>query len=172
MRKPPIVKEHPPEVARRLYWLERLIDEKYEGKPALFQERTKVSMSQVGQWFSGNRMLRENALATLAAKTGRPESWFDRPIPELGAPPVGLDDAIAARPGPVVVGAPADLRAALFTVGEAIKQADDETRGDVLKMLDLFLSSPKSNAGQLPLIIDRLLGELQPDQTEDEKKAA
>jgi hypothetical protein len=115
-------------------------------------------------------MLREKALARLIEKTGKSEGWFDRPIPKTE--PGSLDQPSDERRPTTTISDPIDLRSALFTVGEAIKKADDETRGDVLKMLDLFLSSPKSNAGQLPLIVDRLLGELSSKQEDDEPKAA
>ncbi|MFM9928185.1 helix-turn-helix domain-containing protein [Variovorax sp. H27-G14] len=52
-----------------------------------------------------------------------------------------------------------DLGGALSTIGDAIRAADGETRGDVLKMLELFVSNPSTNAGQLPLILERLSGE-------------
>jgi hypothetical protein len=115
-------------------------------------------------------MLREKALARLIEKTGKTEGWFDRPIP-TGAPG-SLDQPTGESRPTAALSDPVDLRSALFTVGEAIKKADDETRGDVLKMLDLFLSSPQSNAGQLPLIVDRLLGELRSNKADDEPKAA
>lgn len=78
--KKPVMKEAPaPEVARRLYWLEQLIDEEYEGKASAFEKRTGIKMAQVNQWFSGHRALREKALDRLLAVTEKPAGWFDRP---------------------------------------------------------------------------------------------
>lgn len=78
MRKPRPIKPIDASVQRRLDNLERLIDAEYDGKPAEFERKTGVRMSQVGQWFSGYTALRENAVKTLEEKTNKPEGFFDR----------------------------------------------------------------------------------------------
>lgn len=79
MKKPDPVKEIPPEVQRRLDALECLIDASYNGKVKTFAEKTGIAAPQVNQWFSGYRMLRENAVRRLENATGKPVGWFDSP---------------------------------------------------------------------------------------------
>lgn len=79
MKKPDPVKEIPPEVQRRLDALAGLIDASYEGKVKAFSEKTGIAAPQVNQWFSGYRMLRENAVRRLENATGKPAGWFDLP---------------------------------------------------------------------------------------------
>lgn len=64
-------------VMRRLKRLEQLIDDDYERSPAEFERKTGIKMSQVNQWFTGYRALRDKALRRLEDKTGKPEGWFD-----------------------------------------------------------------------------------------------
>lgn len=81
MRKPPESGPIDAEVRVRLHWLERLIDEKYGGSVARFEEKTGVKSAQVGQWFSGFRALREKAVKRLEEATQVDRGFFDRPIP-------------------------------------------------------------------------------------------
>lgn len=78
MKKPDRVAEIDQRVATRLAWLERLIDEEYGGSTRVFQDRTGIKMSQVSQWFSGYRALRDKALRRLEEVTGKGEGWFDQ----------------------------------------------------------------------------------------------
>ena len=52
------------------------------------------------------------------------------------------------------------LAVALEMLGDAIADAEPEARADVLKMLDIYVGNPRANAGQVPLIVGRLLGEM------------
>lgn len=80
MKKPPVIAPIDAIVQHRLNVLERLIDTEYGGLASVFEERTEVRMSQVGQWFSGNRALRDKAVKRLQDRTGKPEGFFDMPI--------------------------------------------------------------------------------------------
>lgn len=77
MKKP--TPQHPidEKVQIRLDALERLIDQEYEGKPKVFEEKTGIRMAQVGQWFTGYRALRDKALKRLEEQTGKTSGWFD-----------------------------------------------------------------------------------------------
>lgn len=77
MKRPTYSGPIDPTVIRRLDSLHYLIDNEYEGKPSVFQEKTGIKMGQVGQWFSGYRALRDKALKRLEAETGKPPGWFD-----------------------------------------------------------------------------------------------
>lgn len=77
MKKP--APQHPIDatVQQRLSRLERLIDEEYQGKAKVFEEKTGIRMAQVGQWFTGYRALRDKALKRLEEQTKKPAGWFD-----------------------------------------------------------------------------------------------
>ena len=77
MRRPPEKKPIDEKVRQRLARLEWLIDSEYEGSAAAFERGTGIKMSQVSQWFSGERALRDKALARLQSATSKPEGWFD-----------------------------------------------------------------------------------------------
>lgn len=64
-------------VQRRLDALEWLIDGEYERSAKVFQDRTGITMTQVNQWFSGYRALRDKALRRLEEKTRKEAGWFD-----------------------------------------------------------------------------------------------
>lgn len=64
-------------VQRRLDSLEWLIDHEYDKSPKTFQDRTGITMTQVNQWFSGYRALRDKALKRLEEKTRKKPGWFD-----------------------------------------------------------------------------------------------
>lgn len=64
-------------VAHRLSRLESLIDSEYGGSASVFESRTGIKMTQVSQWFTGYRALRDKALARLEYQCGKPEGWFD-----------------------------------------------------------------------------------------------
>lgn len=80
MRKPPESAPIDEEVRVRLYWLERLIDEKYGGSVAKFEEKTGIKSAQVSQWFSGFRALREKAVKRLEEATHVDRGFFDRAV--------------------------------------------------------------------------------------------
>lgn len=98
MKKPTLKETPAPEVARRLYWLERLIDDEYEGKPSVFEARTGIKMAQVNQWFSGYRSLRENAVDRLVEATEKPVGWFDRAPSDAKRTDVALNEYEIAIP--------------------------------------------------------------------------
>lgn len=64
-------------VQRRLDSLEWLIDREYDQSVKMFQDRTGITMTQVNQWFSGYRALRDKALKRLEEKTRKKAGWFD-----------------------------------------------------------------------------------------------
>lgn len=80
MKKPPVIAPIDLIVQHRLDVLELLIDTEYGGMPSVFEERTEVRMSQIGQWFSGNRALRDKAVKRLQDRTGKPDGYFDAPL--------------------------------------------------------------------------------------------
>jgi hypothetical protein len=59
------------------------------------------------------------------------------------------------------------LTAALDVLGDALVAAEPETRKEVLKMLELFLGNPKANHAIAPIIVERLLGEIPPEEDKD-----
>jgi hypothetical protein len=142
MKKPAVVKEHPPTVARRLYWLEKLIDEEYEGKPSLLEQRKGVRMAQVGQWFSGHRMLRDKALATLAEKTGKPEEWFERQ-PDLMLISEAGDVRAVVEAKPFHAGSAGQIQQALEVICQALSRADNLTRLQLEPLFSLLAKSEK-----------------------------
>lgn len=77
MRRPPEKKPIDEKVRQRLARLEWLIDSEYEGSAAAFERGTGIKMSQISQWFSGERALRDKALARLESATSKPDGWFD-----------------------------------------------------------------------------------------------
>lgn len=83
MKKP--AQTHPidAKVARRLAWLEELIDREYDESPKVFEDKTGIKMAQVSQWFSGYRALRDKALARLEEAAGKPAGYFDRERDEV-----------------------------------------------------------------------------------------
>lgn len=93
MKKP--APQHPIDttVQQRLDRLEHLIDDEYEGKPKVFEEKTGIRMAQVGQWFTGYRALRDKALKRLEEQTKKPAGWFDAP-----------KDYANTAPGPTIKG--------------------------------------------------------------------
>lgn len=115
-------------VARRLDVLARLIDDEYDKSPKEFEDRTGIKMSQVGQWFTGYRALREKAVKRLEEKTGKPAGWFDRPILS--------DEAHTTKPPPGFVerrlsgtqGAPPDLKAAIGVLAQSLAGIDPVDR--------------------------------------------
>lgn len=107
-----------PIVARRLDVLERLIDEEYEGKAKVFEDRTKIKMAQVSQWFTGYRALRDKALRRLEDSTNKPEGYFD-----------GLQDGMATDP---LASLPERMKAALMTVAALLQTIPEDQLGDAV----------------------------------------
>lgn len=97
-------------VMRRLDALEKLINDEYDGKPKLFEERTGVKMAQVGQWFTGYRALRDKALRRLEETTGKPEGWFDAQSNAINTGDSGQSTSVNARNSTInVTSAPAGI---------------------------------------------------------------
>lgn len=100
MKKPQQTHPIDAKVARRLAWLEELIDREYESSPKTFEDRTGIKMAQVSQWFSGYRALRDKALARLEEAAGKPAGYFDRERDEImigGSPGPDEGDEIVIR---------------------------------------------------------------------------
>lgn len=99
--------------------------------------------------------------AQFALKLGVRVEWL-----ATGAEPMVAPIQHAERPGGTTVATTEPskgdgLANAIAVLGHAIEAADQAARDDVLGMLTLFVRNPSANAGQLPLIIRRLLGEFQ-----------
>jgi transcriptional regulator with XRE-family HTH domain len=86
VRKPFPTKPIDQKVQRRLDALERLIDTEYDRSAKVFEDRTGIKMTQVSQWFTGYRALRENALRRLEDATGKPPGFFDGELSPQASP--------------------------------------------------------------------------------------
>lgn len=105
-------------VLTRLDALERLIDSEYGGSPSFFQEKTGIKMSQVNQWFTGYRALRDKALKNLALKTNKDLFYFETPVKSLEERSLELKVAQLAN---MLSAIPADARErAYFAAVEAL----------------------------------------------------
>lgn len=125
MKRPAPQYEIDPTVARRLDVLEKLIDEEYEGKTKVFQDRTGIKMAQVSQWFTGYRALRDKALKRLEASTGKEDGFFD------GFSSGATNDPIAALPE--------RLKAALMTLAGMFQSIPDDQWGNaVMEIAELL----------------------------------
>ena len=118
MKRPMPTCEIDPIVARRLDVLERLIDEEYEGKAKVFEDKTGIKMAQVSQWFTGYRALRDKALRRLEDSTNKPEGYFD-----------GLQDGMSSDP---LASLPERMKAALMTVAALLQTIPEDQLGDAV----------------------------------------
>lgn len=115
----------------------------------------------VRQMASGARPITEKTILQIEALPGM-SGWFTGalpPSPNGAAAPVSM---AAARGRP-------SLRTSLEVLGEYIEAADGDARADALAMLQLFLKNPTANRGQVPLIVERLSGELPSAQDADHR---
>lgn len=135
MKKPSPKKPIPPEVQGRLNALENLIDTKYEGKQSVFSKKTGVALSQIGQWFTGDRLLRENALDTLEEKTGLPKGYFDQPI--------GRAQSLSVTQLPI--------GQAIDTLGQTCLAMSDDQRKELGSLLAMFVANPRESIKQVIL---------------------
>ncbi len=133
MKKPNPVKEIPIEVQRRLDALESLIDSTYDGKVKTFSDKTGIGAPQVNQWFTGYRMLRENAVKRLEQATGKPAGWFDAPA-----------EHEPARSLAVI--APMTLRQTLERLAYFLGESPPDKREIIGSMLDRLAKHPHDKA--------------------------
>lgn len=133
MKKPDPVKEIPPEVQRRLDALECLIDASYEGKVKTFSDKTGIAAPQINQWFTGYRMLRENAVRRLENATGKPSGWFDAP-------------GVNASASELAVITPPTLRQTLERLAYFIGESPPEKREIIGSMLAMLAKYPHDKA--------------------------
>lgn len=143
----------------RLYWLERLIDEAYDGSPKVLQDKTGIKMAQVNQWFSGYRSLREKALRGLEVKTQKDRGWFDRPPPtrpsaETWVSLTGVADR--ADGGAAEPPAQDELLHALEIVARAVGAVEPEVRAAFWTNFALLANPPRRGGTTAQAIVNLL----------------
>lgn len=158
MKKPNVVKEIEPKIQHRLDVLERLIDSDYSKSPKVFEDETGIKMSQVNQWFSGYRPLRDKALKRLEEKTKKPEGFFDSttiaitaPSPYLSASGGPSNPALAhVNTSPVATNSGAEKTLSVFALSigrlfdKLTEQQQDELFGQITALISDALHPPAS----------------------------
>ncbi|WP_162176122.1 S24 family peptidase [Achromobacter xylosoxidans] len=82
--------------------LRRLIDDEMDGMQSRIKDRTGISLSQIGQWLSGDRNMSETSARKLEAGLRLDEGWLDR-RPGEAAPTTTTETAAIDKPDDVFV---------------------------------------------------------------------
>lgn len=152
MKKPKrVVEDLPQEVETRLTWLEHVIDQEYGGSPAEFERKTGIKVAQVGQWFSGFRLLRERALRRLEAATKKPLGFYDRQTQDEQV-------ACTSAPAPLIPTSPG-ARYLVLALGRLLSPLDPLDREQAGVILAGLATAPE-NSEIMASKLERLLGEL------------
>lgn len=110
--------------------LRRLIDEKCGGSQTQVKERTGISLSQLGQWLSGDRNMGETSARKVESRMGLPDGWMDSDEAQAGSnPPASASRAVKMLR--LVKGMSADdLAAAANVAADTILQVERGVRGE------------------------------------------
>lgn len=115
----------------------------------------------VRQMLAGTRPVTEKTIRQIEELPNM-AGWFTGrlTLPASGTPAAAPVSMAAARGRP-------SLLIALEVLGEHLEAADEEARADATAMLMLYARNPGKNRGQAPLIVERLLGGLPDEQSQD-----